>query len=164
MRLFISYFISHVYGTCGRIIAAFLDFFPFFLQKETQTTSQNVKAIICVKFLYIFCDLTACEKPDMNQNAWSPRAWQVPPCWWERAVAKMAQKSFPRILRSLLRPDLLLQLCLSAAGALCDRGGSSCLALWEGGLHEAWRLLKDLNLWISVMFVWLHHTEVNFFT
>lgn len=58
-----------MYWTYGRIIAVSLDVFLFFLQKKTQIISQNVKAIILVKFRYVFCDLTTHEKPDMNQNA-----------------------------------------------------------------------------------------------
>lgn len=66
--VFISYFINHMYWAHGRFLAVFLDF--FFLQKETQFISQNVKAITLNTHTHkVLCDLTTHEKPNVNQNA-----------------------------------------------------------------------------------------------
>lgn len=51
----------------------------FFLQKETQIISQNIKAIIHIKFLYVFFDLTTREEPNTNQNTLKTVLGKRPP-------------------------------------------------------------------------------------
>lgn len=95
----------------------------------------------------------------MKSQIWTkmhkpPCAWQKPTCWWEHAVAKLELKSFPWIQDPLFHQNLLPQPCLSkVCSLLLVRATAGCLLLQKGGLPEAWWLLRDLGLWISVMFL-----------